>query len=390
MQRIEGIQISLGDIVALRSHPYFDNLTDIVIGGEPQLISPLMVCVEMLNDSKDQFDEKTGEEILKKGNSQCKCMWYSTKSYQFEEAWISSKLLKVIWHNARGQESLEESNRRSLYGRLVLFSTAEIEGEKKKSSISTESNSLNSTRDKVITNPLLSYLSPIMQIIQVIEVKSDGKESFFDSKTGKARRFVPKYLAKCKWYNHNDKLSEKLLPLECLKLIPEIDPNLLDEIKLQIAENKFYRFDNTIIQPHKLYTINGSYFIKAFNYLTNKTIDVDLSKDAEKLKFEEKLTIDEFPTFDFTSGDVLPEKYFVTQYSDAVRSASKRSSFIRINYKSRRDEVSTRTLRNYEIVTVEEGDTKIAYLRGYCMTKNAIRNFNLDRIFKLQELNISF
>ena len=389
MQEIESSQLNLGDLVALKSHPYFDNLTDIIISGEPQLISPLMVIIEILNDAKDQFDEKTGEEILKKGNAQCKCTWYSNKSYQFEESWISSKLLKVIRHNPEKQKSLDDSERKAFYGRLVLFGTADIEGEKKKSSISTESNNLNSNRDKTIINPLLSYLCPVMQITQVIEAKSEGKESLYDQKTGKSRRFVPKYLAKCKWYNHNDKFSEKLLPLECLKLVPEIALSLLESIKLRIQESKFYRFDDTIIQPHKMYTVNGSYFLKAFDYLINRTIDIDLSKGV-KLIDEDILTNNEAPAFEFVSGEDLPENYFITQYSDAATSARKKNAYIRINYKSRRDEISSRTLKDYEVVTVKEGAKVVGYIRGYCMTKKAFRNFNISRIFKLQELNIKF
>jgi hypothetical protein len=83
-------KFSLGDIVALNSHPYDQFLTSVIISGEPQLLSPLMVIIEVLNDTRNQYDEKTGEEISKTGNSQCKCIWFSNKSHQFEETWVSS------------------------------------------------------------------------------------------------------------------------------------------------------------------------------------------------------------------------------------------------------------------------------------------------------------
>ena len=44
---------NLGDIVALKSHPYATEHHKILVSGEPFLISPMMVIVEIFNDLQD-------------------------------------------------------------------------------------------------------------------------------------------------------------------------------------------------------------------------------------------------------------------------------------------------------------------------------------------------
>lgn len=148
---------SIGDIVALNSHPYHSTQTNILIGGEPQLTSPLMVVVETVGDAQNSFDENVGMQIHDKGKScQCKCIWYSTKSHQFEEVWISSKVLKKttpkdLNHTIDKQKFIDKSIG---YGSLVTLKTSALEIAKQKSSISIESN-----REKSTINPILSLFS---------------------------------------------------------------------------------------------------------------------------------------------------------------------------------------------------------------------------------------
>ena len=122
----------LGDIVALSSHPFTSSKHDILIGGEPQLISPLMIIVEILGDVQNLYDENVGNQIQGKGGvtAQCKCMWYSSKSFQFEEALISSKLLKKIQED--NDFVLKEKDVNGKYqhlqiGTSVTIGTAQLE-----------------------------------------------------------------------------------------------------------------------------------------------------------------------------------------------------------------------------------------------------------------------
>ena len=66
----------LGDVVALSSHPFTSSNHSILIGGEPQLISPLMIIVEIIGDSQNLYDENVGNQIQGKGGltAQCKCI----------------------------------------------------------------------------------------------------------------------------------------------------------------------------------------------------------------------------------------------------------------------------------------------------------------------------
>ncbi len=402
---------NIGDIVALNSHPYTDSLTAVVITGEPQFIPPLMVVIEVLKEFKDLYDEKTSEEISKKGNAQCKCLWYSSKSHQFEEAWISSKLLKHVKYyylddslesslenssiqnkNTNSleisEENISEKNRKALYGRLVLLKTYRIEGGKKKSSISIESDPFNGSKDKNIINPLLSYVSPVMQIIQVLEAKAtDKKEPEFDQKTGERKRFISKWLVKCKWYNPNDKLSEKLLPIECLELIPIVPYELLERVQEKIKEEGFYKYKKTVILPQKLYILNGFYFFKACDFILNKITDIEITSNTE-LMDAPSYYVFEAPVFDFENGEALPDDYFISQYVDFVGKGISTKAYLRIKYQSRTGKISNRTLKDYVLVNIEEGTKQVAYLRGYCMTRKAIRNFRIDRIEKMQVLII--
>ena len=89
----------IGSIVVLHSHPYKQDVQNVLISGDSQLLSPLMVVIETLEETKDQHDERTGLLQTKKGSAQCKCIWFSGKTHLFEEQWINSELLVIIDSN---------------------------------------------------------------------------------------------------------------------------------------------------------------------------------------------------------------------------------------------------------------------------------------------------
>ncbi|MDB5116690.1 MAG: hypothetical protein JWQ79_2182 [Mucilaginibacter sp.] len=381
---------NLGDIVALNSHPYTSNLTSIVISGEPQFVSPLMVVTEILLETANKFDEKTGDEISTKGNSQCKCVWYSSKAHQFEETWISSTLLKHIKYEPdQSKFILEESSKKEIINKLVILKTSDIELGKQKSSVSIEANSINSPKDKNTINALLSFVAPVMQVIQAVEVKSIEKEPVYDAKTGTKKRINTKWLVKCKWYNPADKLSEKLLPLECLNILPDIKKDLLEEITDKIENLGFYEVDGSLIQPKNLLYVNGYYYLKAYDYIKNKTIDIkiELKTIFKNISSYYNLKV---PVFEFKNGEKLPENYFNSNLLLAINTGLKNTHFLRIYYTNRLNVASYRTIKNYEVVNIEEGEENITYLKGYCMTKSDYRYFRLERIQELQILNMKY
>lgn len=374
---------SIGDIVALNSHPYHSTQTNILIGGEPQLTSPLMVVVETVSDAQNLFDENVGMQIHDKGKScQCKCIWYSTKSHQFEEVWISSKVLKKITpkdfnHTIDKQKFIDKSIG---YGSLVTLKTTALEIAKQKSSISIESN-----REKPTINPILSFLSPVMQVIGT--GKSDSKEPKFDSKTGNARR-ISELLVKCKWFNgSSDKMSEKLIPIEALVLLPTVDTGTLKQIEEFITSETtlIVKIDTkaTIFKPTKLKYTHGFYSVLGNDRLQNREIEVNFSD--LKVPFEEyELYQERYPNFKL-------EEHPSTQIETGIKRAILQKKYIRIKYKDRTGNVTTRTVAPNDTHIVPEPFTDDGiYLIGYCLLRKAERYFKIDRILSLEIFNLEY
>ena len=375
----------IGDIVAFNSHPYFENNQSIIIAGESQLVAPLLVVVETLLDTKVLYDEKTSEEISKPGFGQCKCIWYSNKSCQFEETWLSSKLLKLINRPEPSDEDRQTKN-----GKLAVLKTAVFEIKKIKSSLTTETNNfLNIKKDKSINNSLLSYLSPVVQIIQVVEYKDDPKETQYDQKTGKKKRFTSKYLAKVKWYNPNDKFSEKILPFECLEFLPEINPIDLEKIKNAIENSDYFEYNKSIIQPKSVCNLNGLYFLNAFSLITNKNIRIEINKINEFIDID-KSKIEEYPSLDLEDGSEIGLSFFENQYLKAIKRAISEELYVRIFYTKKNNERIIRTLREVNFKKVKIGINEITYLIGHDETRKADRHFKIKRITRLQILNLKF
>ncbi len=192
----------IGSIVALKSHPYINTVDDgdevnkkIIFSGETQLISPLMVVIETLIENKQIFDEHSGIQIAGYDENQkifafqCKCLWYSSKSNQYEESWFSSKLLKLLVANEKSKSSFEYEKMIKSFGAFVTLKTIQLESVKKRSFLNQKGNS-NDENSKTI-NALLTFVPPLMQVIGT--AKSESKEPIFDPKTNLRKRFISRY-----------------------------------------------------------------------------------------------------------------------------------------------------------------------------------------------------
>ncbi len=80
---------SIGDIVALNSHPFFHENTDIIISGDHLSLSPLMVVTE-IHKARFSFAGKREDSY------KYKCVWFTTKSYRFTHAEIDEADLKLV------------------------------------------------------------------------------------------------------------------------------------------------------------------------------------------------------------------------------------------------------------------------------------------------------
>lgn len=376
----------LGDVVALSSHPFTSSNHSILIGGELQLISPLMIIIEIIGDSQNLYDENVGNQIQGKGGStaQCKCIWYSSKSFQFEEAWLSSKLLKKI--EAEDTSIFKEKDSNGKYkhlemGTLVTLCTAQLELNKLKSSYKYEGG-----RERSTINPLLSFVSPIMQIIGT--AKNESKEPSYDSKTGNKKKEVSELLIKCKWFNpSSEKMSEKLIPIEALSIIPKVNEVKLSAITSFIEDGEHivikFKERETIIKPQNIRYTHGFYKLTGYDYLSNK---------VEEFPIDERLSIPKngidrisinVPNF---QDDELKLQGFDEQLKTIIARAKNSKNYIRIKYRDRNDNITIRTIVDFETIT-NEG---VNFLVGKCLLRNAMRNFviNKDKIHLFEVLNL--
>jgi hypothetical protein len=376
----------LGDIVALSSHPFTSSHHDIFIGGEPQLISPLMVIVEIFGDIQDLYDENVGNQIQGKGGitAQCKCMWYSSKSFQFEEALISSKLLKKIQDNDVSilKDKVDNGKLKHsqiIIGTLVTLRTAQLELKKLKSFDKKEGG-----KEWSSIIPLLSFVSPIMQIIGT--AKNESKEPLFDAKTGNKKREISELLVKCKWFNpSSEKMSEKLIPIEALSIIPKVDEEKLSEIDsfIKNGEHIIIKFNGreTIINPQNIRCTHGFYTLSGYDYLSNKVEEFPIDDKLNMLKKCENRFLIKVPNF---QNDELKKEKYSIQLEKVIGEAKNNNSYVRIKYGDRNGNVTLRTIKKFRIESNAEG----TYLIGHCILRNAERNFHFERIQFLEVLNL--
>ena len=377
----------LGDIVALSSHPFTSSYHDILVEGEPQLISPLMIIIEILGDVQNLYDENVGNQIQGKGGvtAQCKCMWYSSKSFQFEEAIISSKLLKKIQDNDDSvlKDKVDNGKLKHsqiIIGKSVTLLTAQLELNKLKSFDKNEGGKKWSS-----ISPLLSFVSPIMQIIGT--AKNESKEPLFDAKTGNKKREISELLIKCKWFNpSSEKMSEKLIPIEALTIIPPVNEKEITKILsfIEKGEHIIIKSKNkeTIIKPLNVRCIHGFYKLSGYDYLTNK---------VEEFLIDEGLEIPE-KNIDKRCIDIVPNVKINMPHNEQLEStilkAKNDKNYLRIKYKDRNGNVTVRTIEGFETI-ISDG---FNYLVGKCLLRNDMRNFVIskDRIHFLEVLNLNF
>lgn len=385
------IDPKLGSIVSLKSHPFNIESQDVVISGEALLIPPLMVIMEIVRETKDNYDEKTGQQLTAKGYSQCKCIWYSSKSNQFEEAWIHSRFLKEIEADIVNipNESIRE-------GSIVTLKTLPLELRKRKASLIFELDNTNQEYRKVSTTALLSFVSPVMHVVQIYEVKKNEiKEPLFDIKTGIQKRILPQWNVKCKWFNSNsDKFSEAILPIEVLRVPAETSDDEIKKIHNSIRHEKYLKGEVekqiTVMKPQRIIHRCGEYFLNGFDYISNKSIETLLSNAASFAELDKYYT-NRCPKFNFTPDARIAHDMFAEQILPLVEEARERKSYLRIKYINRNEKISIRTLDNYKIQIAKDGaGADVPYLTGYCNSREEERTFKIERISMVEELALVY
>ncbi|WP_431216294.1 WYL domain-containing protein [Puia sp. P3] len=259
----------MGDIVVLKSHPYFDQLTNTLISGDPVAISPLMVVAELFESTSGKGSKESEIKI-----SKYRCIWFSPKIYRIVEAVLQEDDLKLVKKN---DVNIQKSFLRR--GQLVVLRSAFLELKKKKISFSVDDGA-QAARNGSVINALLSFLSPVMQVLNVKPHKS--KHSVIEKGTGRVIRQVSAWDVKCALYNPNDeKITELEVPLEALMMMDEVDINLMKTLEEYVANGSYVKIlgsnETTIVKPKNLVFKEGHYYLRAYNLLYNNISEFEIS-----------------------------------------------------------------------------------------------------------------
>lgn len=378
-------QWGIGAIVALKSHFYSqDNDTEnVYLTGEPLLNSPLMIVVEVLQETKGQSGVSKRKESDQVPNYRYKCMWYSSKQHQFLEVWISPDFLKLI---VPYDQTTDISDQYSQPGITVEFRTAQIELGKKKSTLQ---KSLKEEEGYKITAHL-SFVSPILQVIDVKENTSTSSK--IDTKKNHGAKLASNYLIKCRYYNPvSDKHSEVFIPIEALSLVINDDAKI-SRIKEAIQERKFLKMDNGgILRPHKLHFRSGRFYLQAFDYIKSKDVSPNVN-DIPPFSLADNYFTDQLPLFRQDNTRILVSRIDKKGMEELLKKIGTQR-YLHIRYEDFKEIVTQRTVSDAELLIDEnppEDDVetdRAVYLKAYCHLRGAVRFFRLDRIQEIKVLD---
>ncbi|QRY55266.1 WYL domain-containing protein [Sphingobacterium siyangense] len=394
----------IGDIVSVNSHPYFTDLTNINIAGEPINVIPLMVVVEIYNETRTSYNEETGEKLSLKGDGKCKCIWFSLKSNAFTESWFNFDSLKIISRkdvfiqNNSGLNSIEFRKKmlEDYLNKDVIFTTSALELEKIK-----ETKLHDKKNDKISEcNSLLNFVAPPLQIIDV-KLQEDKHIGKFDSKSGDIKRIHAEIFFKCRYYNAlADKWTEVLLPNECFELLKNVEKELrsIDEDK----RKGFYLYDytqdkkydpskkeaNSLLEIGDVTYVNGNYLLNTYDLIHQewKVLNIPLEGIMDVKPKEEIYFSEVYPNFNFRKGDKASEvEKLLNELVAFVDKFGDEDSYLMVTYLNGSDKMVRRVLKGAFMVL---GATKKAnnYLHGFCCKKREMRSFNFDKIRSVRVL----
>ncbi|WP_130857905.1 helix-turn-helix transcriptional regulator [Olivibacter jilunii] len=377
---MESRLFSIGDVVTLKAHPYIPECSEIVISGDHIMLPPLMVIVEIYK-AKPSFGGKKVDTF------KYRCAWFSPKPYKFIYAEIEEEDLKLI---AKCTSSINKNILSR--GDKIVFKTASIELGKKKSFLTYDDNSLNNGIGSTVINSLLSFLPPILQVVDHQPHKT--KHALKDKKDADIRH-VPSLDIKFNFFDPtSDKVSSNVLPIEALELIEEVNPETISTLTRCIKRSGYLTVKGTntktVCKPRNIASRGGYYFLRAYDYLSNKVEEFEIIP-SNTFTVSKTPFLEEAPQFDIvTTPTAATTQYINLEIIEVIKKAASTSSFIRIKYKNRNDQLSLRTVKQFEIVEVTESTLNVVYLIGYCLLRQDRRSFRIDRIQNVQTLDLSF
>ncbi|NGM71674.1 hypothetical protein [Sphingobacterium sp. SGL-16] len=389
----------VGDVVSTKTHPYFKDIVNVNIAGDPVNVIPLMVITEIYRETRTVYNEETGEEITRKGTGKCKCMWFSLKTNSFSEAWFDFEKLKsiedrdgIVFKKNGSDFEFKKYILKRYLNKPVLFKTSFLELRKIK-----ETRIHNHTGNKISDyTSLLNFVAPPLHIIDV-KITDDKVSGKFDSKTGTFKKYLPQLSFKCRFYNASaDKWSELFIPSDALVELEDVG-SYVETIESDRKKRKFYIYDYTqevdydssrkepitILEIDSITYLNGLYSLKTFDIIHQEWKILDIPFEMKDVISKENLYgKNTYPDFAFRKGSKAPDAdKLLTEFVDFVSLNEKRkkTKYLLINYINKSDKIEQRVVRDFFIVP---GVTKKAstYIHGFCCKKREERSFNFNNI----------
>jgi hypothetical protein len=226
--------------------------------------------------------------------------------------------------------------------------------------------------------------------MKVVKEKAEEIENKSNQVHYRSRHFV-----KCLWYNSTfERFSEEIIPIEVLKFIPPANDVIIAELRSCISLNKIVRYVNEkgthLIRPKSITARSGYYFFKGYDYVTNTVAEIPIQSN-DSADILDSPFLDAAPKFDIDKNPHSGSSEFISnEIKELISIARKQNNYVRIKYKNRNDEISIRTIKEYNVVEGMESDGKHIYLIGFCMLRQAKRVFKISRIQNIQQLAIGY
>jgi len=374
----------LGDIVAIKMHPFTQDSREVILKAGANFIPPLMIVTELL--------EKQNDDVL--DLIQVKCLYYSHRKNKIISNWFTIQELKLIEANKinYSDDSFfsnifnDTQNFDSFINENIVLKTVDFELGKRKASLSYASTS--EPRQAITAS--LNFLPPLM-IIRGVENDRRSKQNNKDrekQKTKEGHTFIrtfSKKLFKCKWFNPEIcAFSEDFISPYAFTYVSQYKESFIKEIGVYISGKKYLRVDTRIILPKNLYFNHYKYELEYYDFFESQTIVKDINKITVGNLVDGFIKINddkEFicaPTFSYCHSKFIDVKEFINTQNLDTQSFS--TNKYRIHYKDKFDNLTVRMITNCEVFSND-------FIVSDCKLRNAKRIFRIAGILKIELLN---